>query len=670
MYYATAGGTVSYVDNLDANGPHTPVRLAFYGLASYQADPAAFNSSIYVNTPLTSDTNGDVFFGFRVQGTAPAPLNTMQGGYVRIDPNGKATFVLAGNAAGDVNVSRDSHNLAPALSRDQKTLYVAVKGSTAFYAYLLALDSTTLATKNKVFLNDPRPQTGGTFNPAGVLDDSTASPTVGPDGDVYFGVMGNPFNGSRGWLLHFNSDLTVEKTPGAFGWDDTVAIVPKSMVPSYQGASPYLLFSKYNNYAATSDGGDGVNKIAILDPNATQVEAHASSNGLLVMKEVMTIAGPTPDTDLRNQGFPNAVREWCINAAAVDPATDSVLANSEDGKLYRWDLVHNRFSGSLTLTSGIAEAYTPTMIGADGTIYAINDAVLFAVGGFPSATTTVASSMDHSTYGQRVTFTATVLSAGATSLVPKGVVTFVEGGMTLGTAVVDGTGHARFSTAALRAGTHLIKAEYSGDANFVSSVSSLPFAQSVAQATTTTALKSSINPSEPDQMVTFAARIHVLTPGAGLPLGSVTFFDGVTPLGTRPLVNGVALLATAVLNTGNHSVTAIYSGSNNFAGSTSPIWGQSVQIDAHSSAVHSESASSRLVSDGLPFPGASTSLAVSLASSSSTMPAPTGAGRSAPTLPTAAQVDRLFASGARHELIRFIPGIRSRRGLAVEDLAL
>jgi hypothetical protein len=97
------------------------------------------------------------------------------------------------------------------------------------------------------------------------------------------------------------------------------------------------------------------------------------------MKEVRTIAGVTPDAEWL-PWFPNAVREWCINSAAVDPATGSVLANSEDGRLYRWDLATNSFTQSIALTSGVGEAYTPTMIGADGKSYAINNAVLFAIG--------------------------------------------------------------------------------------------------------------------------------------------------------------------------------------------------------------------------------------------------------------------------------------------------
>ena len=54
--------------------------------------------------------------------------------------------------------------------------------------------------------------------------------------------------------------------------------------------------------------------------------------------------------------------------------------NSEDGVIYRWDFTTNTFTQSMRLTAGRGEAYTPTLIGADGTVYAINDATLFAVG--------------------------------------------------------------------------------------------------------------------------------------------------------------------------------------------------------------------------------------------------------------------------------------------------
>jgi hypothetical protein len=73
------------------------------------------------------------------------------------------------------------------------------------------------------------------------------------------------------------------------------------------------------------------------------------------------------------------VKEWCINTAAVDAATRSVLVNSEDGNLYRWDLTANAFTQRIHLSSGLDEAYTPTAIGADGSVYAISNAVLYSI---------------------------------------------------------------------------------------------------------------------------------------------------------------------------------------------------------------------------------------------------------------------------------------------------
>jgi hypothetical protein len=95
------------------------------------------------------------------------------------------------------------------------------------------------------------------------------------------------------------------------------------------------------------------------------------------MREVQTITGVTPEPQ---PGLPLAVKEWCINTAAIDPFTRSAIVNSEDGVVYRWDFASNTFTQRLRLTGGIGEAYTPTVIGPDGTAYAVNDSILFAVG--------------------------------------------------------------------------------------------------------------------------------------------------------------------------------------------------------------------------------------------------------------------------------------------------
>jgi hypothetical protein len=369
LYFPAAGGVINYRNNPDAT-TSTGGSLVFYGKDNFDAAPATYRNVVRICTPITSDRYGNLFFGYYVTGTNPIGLKS---GLARISYNGVGTFVTASAAAGDSGISRVAYNCTPALSNDHRTLYVAVSGGGDFgTGYLLALDSWTLETKAKVRLKDVLSPS----NDAYIVDDGTASPTVGPDGDVYYGVLENPFgtNHARGWLLHFSSDLKTKKTPGSFGWDDSASVVPSSMVPSYHGTSSYLLMTKYNNYA--EGGGDGVNRVAILDPKASQV---SPISGATVMREVLTIAGPTPDSEFLGS-LPHAVREWCINTAAVDPATKSILVNNEDGKLYRWDLTTNKLTQPVTLTDGVGEAYTPTIIGVDGTVYAINNATLFAVG--------------------------------------------------------------------------------------------------------------------------------------------------------------------------------------------------------------------------------------------------------------------------------------------------
>lgn len=361
-----AGGTVLRRSNADSPTAKV-VRQAFFGMGSYAGNVAAYNANVQINTPITVGMDGTAYFGFMVTGATPAGLVS---GIARLDTAGNGTWVSAATAAGDPNIQQVAHNCAPALSNDGSTLYFGVRDAGSG-GYLLALNSTTLATTGAVRLKDVV-----SGQDAYVFDDGTSSPMVGPDGDVYYGVLENPFfsNHLRGWMLHFNADLTQAKLPGAFGWDNTPSVVPASAVPSYTGTSAYLLFTKYNNYAQA--GGDGRNKVAVLDPGTAMVDP---VSGATVMQEVITIASLTPDPVNTGPGSPNAVKEWCINTAVIDPFTRCAIIGNEDGKVYRWDFTTNSLSQILVLTPQLGQAYTPTMIGADGTVYAIHNATLFAV---------------------------------------------------------------------------------------------------------------------------------------------------------------------------------------------------------------------------------------------------------------------------------------------------
>src|SRR3989454_7097572 len=86
---------------------------------------------------------------------------------------------------------------------------------------------------------------------------------------------------------------------------------------------------------------------------------------------------------------------------------------------------------------------------------------------------------------------------------------------------------------------------------------------------TTTSLTSTPSPSTVGQAVTLRATVSPVAPATGVPDGTVTFRDGAATLATATLVNGSASFVTSALATGSHSLTAVYSGSLDFAASTS-----------------------------------------------------------------------------------------------------
>ena len=389
LFYAGNGGTIYTRTNVNTNGAVTPAQLAFYGFANYNSDPALFNSNIAVSTPITTDASGNIYFGYTVSSPTGVTLpgvnggNPLGSGIARISSSGVGTFFQAKDltvGASPAGLTQVATNSAPALSHDGNTIYVAMSSGNAQPGRLVALSASTLTPTSSTALLDPLTGTS-----ARLFNDGTASPMVGPDGDVYFGVLdaaSSSFAGSsRGWMEHYSGNLAVTKPTGAFGWDDTASVVPASMVPSYHGSSTYLVMTKFNNYIET--GGGGQNMLAILDPNDTQTDNDRNNpTGATVMKEILRILGPTS-----NAPPAGSVTEWCINTAVVDPATDSILVNNEDGKLYRWDLSTNSLTQVFTLTAGLGEAYTPTLIGPDGAVYAVNNATLFAVGALPEPAT-------------------------------------------------------------------------------------------------------------------------------------------------------------------------------------------------------------------------------------------------------------------------------------------
>ena len=215
------------------------------------------------------------------------------------------------------------------------------------------------------------------------------------------------------------------------------------------------------------------------------------------------------------------------------------------------------------------------------------------VGASTPSTTTVSSSANPATYGQSVTFTATVTGSGGT---PTGTVTFTANSSTIAgcSAVALSSGTAHCTTSLLFVGSETIGASYSGDSNFTTSSGTLT--QTVNQASVSVSVSANLNPSTYGQSVTFTATIsgangQVKGRKSGkngtnpmTPTGTVTWSanTGCTP-STLSGSPGIATCSTTSLPAGTDTITATYSGDGNHSGGSGTLSGGQVVSQVSSS---------------------------------------------------------------------------------------
>jgi sugar lactone lactonase YvrE len=181
-----------------------------------------------------------------------------------------------------------------------------------------------------------------------------------------------------------------------------------------------------------------------------------------------------------------------------------------------------------------------------------------------TTTMSLASNADPALTLAAFTLTADVMNAGVG--VPTGTVTFLDGSTQLGTATIDGTGHAALSVASMSAGSHALSASYVGDGADFAGVSPT-LTETVQLRPTTVALTGSSTDPNNAQQVTLIAVVGWSGPVA--PTGTVTFTSGSAVLGSAPVGSiGIATL-TVTLSSASASVVAAYGGDVSYAGSAS-----------------------------------------------------------------------------------------------------
>ena len=322
-----------------------------------------------------------------------------------------------------------------------------------------------------------------------------------------------------------------------------------------------------NHFVAAIYGGDA-NYGSVNSPVVTQVVNPAASNATTTtlistfnplstgqaLVFTATVAGvsvttPTPTGSISFFDGPTP-----IGTATVNGAGQALLA------------VNSLSNGSHTITA----VYSGDGLYTTSTSTALTEVVNVAAK--VGTTTSLSSSLNPATTGQTVVFTATVAGTTTNTPTPTGSVTFLDGTTTLGAGTLNGSGQASFSISTLAVGTHAITAVYGADTNYAASTST-PLNEVInapAKVNTTTVIVSSANPATTGQTVLFTATVAGTPTNSPVPTGTVTFMDGTSTIGTGTINGaGQAAFSTSALTVGSHTITAVYGGDTNYAGSTS-----------------------------------------------------------------------------------------------------
>jgi outer membrane protein assembly factor BamB len=418
-----APGAGGMIDKIDRN---TGVRIARFNPFGVTVD-----HSIFVTGPPTVSAAGDVYYNAMQLGASePWSNDSLDAWLVRIAADGKmsrATFAslmpnapLANalcttsfdtsllpfppsrNAVAPVTrcgPQRPGINVAPAVAPDGTVYTISRAHLNDRWGFLVAANRDltpkwTASLRNRFqdgcnVTIPPNGTPGGCRadaitgvdpddNQSGsgrVIDLSTSSPVVTPDGRILYGSY-TRYNYSQGHLMMFTADGIYLGAYG-WGWDLTPGI--------YRHGGTYSIVLKENHYSVGSYCNDlnicprDRTMNAPADPESffmTQLDPALRPEWKFQNKNTQSCErmpdGTLNCVDDHPEGF-----EWCVNAVAID-RDGVVYANSEDGNLYAI-AQGGAVASRIFLRLALGAAYTPTSIGSDGRIYTQNDGALFII---------------------------------------------------------------------------------------------------------------------------------------------------------------------------------------------------------------------------------------------------------------------------------------------------
>jgi hypothetical protein len=416
--------------------------------------------------------------------------------------NGDGTFQTTRNYA--VGTNPDSVVVGDFNGDGKLDLAVANSGSNTVSVLLGNGDGSFQTAQNYAVATNPDSVAVGDFNGDGKLDLAVAngvsnnvSLLLGNGDGTFqaaknFGAGGGPVSIAVG---DFNGDGKADlAVANLFG--NTVSVLPGNGDGSFQAAQNFAVGNHPFSVTVGDFNGDGKADLAVAN---------------LFGNTVSVLLGNGDSTFQTAQSF----------AAGGAPASIAVADFNGDG---RPDLAVANFFG--------------------------NGGVSVLLNAFP--TTATESGPTNSTYGQSVTYTATVTSAGTPET--GGTVTFLEGNTPLSDALpLNASGQASFSIATLNAGSHTITVSYSGTAGSAGTTGFGPSAGSTVL---------TINPAP---LLASAVNFSAI---AGAPFsGTVATFINADPFGSAASYTAIITWGDGSTSTGTITGTGTLSvsGSHTYA---------------------------------------------------------------------------------------------------------
>ena len=474
---------------------------------------------------------------------APADNTNVGAAWVFIRTTG--TWVQQGNKlVGSGAVGAASQGFSAALSSDGNT---AIIGGNTDNANVGA--AWVFTRSNGVWT-----QQGNKLVGSGAVGGSAQGYSIALSGDGTTALIGgNTDNGSVGAAWVFTN------TGGSWTQQGSKLVGTGAVPPSNQG----------NSVALSADGNTALVGGPGASGNAGAGWVFTRANGVW-----------TQQTELVGTGASGPARQGWSAALAGDGNT-ALLGGPGDLQGVGSVWVFTRSGGIWTQPStkrigsgfvGQSLQGTSVAIAADGqTIMeggpgdnSFAGAVWVAVPGTPPATVgsivlVLVSSFNPSLLGRDVVFVAALLTGG-TGPKPTGTVQFFDGTTLMGSAPVNASGQAIFTTNSLAAGSHAIVAFYPGDSNYPRAQASR--GQVVSKLPTVVVLTVSSAAAVYGQPVVLIAAVGPAPP-TGFPghTGQIVFRDQGFTIGSADLVQGkTALTATLTLRNlslGTHQFQAL-----------------------------------------------------------------------------------------------------------------